>query len=194
MPISSSSGHPIAGGDVTPTEFFVAADGTFRQPRADGLLAGTILPRAQGGTGTASNPATLANKPNDPTASASVTSLMMGLGSAWTITPVSSGKVMIVINGEVTTAVAAVSATVGARYNSGTAPANGAAVTGNAFGSKADYTTTPPGIGLKVPFAFSDILTLTVGTAYWFDLAVATANVADAASVSNLSISAHELW
>lgn len=194
MPVSTSSGRPVASGDVVPTELFVAADGTLRLPRADALLPGTVLPRAQGGTGASVNPATLTNKPNNPTATTSATLVMMGLGSGATITPASGGKVLVIVNGEVTTATGAVSCSVGARYGTSTAPTNGAAVTGTAFGAKADYTTTAAGAAVPVPFAFSEILTLTVGTAYWFDLALSTTNASDAASVTNLSITAAELW
>lgn len=193
MPISISSGHPVAGGDQVPTEFFYAQDGTWRQPRADSLLAGTVLPVANGGTGASVARAYVTNKPNDPAGTTSATLVMMGLGSAWTITPTSTGKTLVIVTGEVTTAVGAVAATVGGRYGTGAAPANAAAVSGTAFGGKADFTTTTAGAGVKAPFAVQEILTLTVGTAYWFDLALATANASDAGSVSNLSISAVEI-
>jgi len=193
MPISSNSGHPVSGGDAVPTEMFLAADGTIRQPRADSLLPGTYVPVANGGTGVGVARAYLANKPNNPTATSSATAVMMGLGSAWTITPTSAGKTLITVVGEATTATAAVSLTVGARYGTGTAPTNGAAVSGTAFGAKADFTITAPSTGVLVPFAFTDILSLTVATAYWFDLALLTSNVSDAASVANLAVSIVEI-
>lgn len=191
MPVSTSSGHPVAGGDIVPTEQFVSADGTLRLPRADALLPGTVLPVVQGGTGRTVAAATLTNKPNDPSATTSATLVMQGLGSGWAITPVSSGKVLVIITGEATTATAASATTVGGRYGTSTAPTNNAAVTGTAFGAKADFTFTPVGTGLKTPFAFNEIISLTAGTAYWFDLALASA--ANAASVSNLAISALEV-
>lgn len=192
MPTSTSSGHPTAGGDQVPTELFIAADGTLRLPRADALLPGTILPVAQGGTGIGVARATLTNKPTDPNATTSATLVMQGLGTGWTITPTASGKVLVTVVGEGTVTTTAVAVTtVGPRYGTGTAPTNGAAVSGTAFGAKADFTFTPVGVGLKTPFAFTEILSLTAGTAYWFDIALSSA--ANPAQVTNLSITAVEL-
>lgn len=193
MPTSTSSGHPVAGGDQVPTEIFIAADGTPRQPRADSLLPGTILPVSQGGTGVAVARATLTNKPTDPNTTVSATLVMMGLGSGWAITPTSTGKILVTIVGQVTTAVGAAAITVGARYGTSTAPTNGAAVTGTVFGAKADWTMTASTAALKLGFAFTEILSLTAATAYWFDIALATANGSDAASATNLSITAVEI-
>jgi hypothetical protein len=195
MPISASSGHPVAGGDTVPADLMLSADGTYRQIDVGHPRPGTILPSVNGGSGRSTTPATpLNNLPNNPSATSSTTKVTMGLGSAWAYIPSSSGYVHVVIVGQLATATAAAAATVGARYGTGGAPTNGTADTGTAFGSKADFTITGTGIGLATPFAFTATLTLTAGTAYWFDVSVSTSNASDAASVSNLSISAYELY
>jgi len=127
--------------------------------------------------------------PNGPTGTASTTLVMSGLGSTWTYTPASSGNLLITIAGSVTTATGAVLATFGARYGTGTAPVNGAAVTGTRFGTVNDQGATPVAAGETVAFAQTAVLSLTPGTAYWFDLALKTSNSSDTASFTTLSIS-----
>lgn len=137
------------------------------------------------------SPAAAANtKPANPASTVSTTLVMMGCAVAYT--PASSGKVAVTVTGQATTATAAVSLTLGGRYGTGGAPANGAAVTGTRFGAAADYAVTPPGIGVGVPFCLTDVLALTPGTAYWLDLALSTSAAADAASLSNLSVTISE--
>lgn len=140
----------------------------------------------------------LVTKPTAPAATTSVTLVMMGLGTNATgtpavITPTGTGLVQVTITAQVTTATAAVSLTYGGRFGTGAAPANGTAVTGTRFGSAGDPTTTPNGISVRVPISFTDIVTLTPGIAAWFDLALATSNAADAASVNNVSVTLVEL-
>lgn len=193
MPTSASSGHPVAGGDSLLQDLVLHGDGTYRMIDVGSPRPGSVLPAANGGSGrTGAN--FLNNVPNDPTATSSITAVMMGLGSAWAFTPNSSGKVHVTITGEVTVGgTGTIQATFGARFGTGTAPTNGAANTGTAFGSKADFTFTPSATGVKSPFSFTGIPTLTVGTAYWFDISLLTANASNAASISNLSITAFEL-
>jgi len=132
-------------------------------------------------------------KPGNPAATASTTLVMMGLGGTCQITPSSTGKVQVILSGEVFTATAAVVATFGGRFGTGAAPVSGAAVTGTRFGSAADLTAQSAVITAGVPFTLPDLLTLTPGTAYWFDLAVKTANAADAADFYALSFLAVEV-
>jgi hypothetical protein len=140
-------------------------------------------------------PASAVSQPSNPASTVSVTLVMMGVGGTCKITPGSSGKVLVTITGELTinTAVAGITATFGCRYGTGTAPTNGAAVSGTRWGAAADYTTQPPVAAVKVPFAFTDLLTLTPATAYWFDIALATSNAADSAAVFFLSFTALEV-
>jgi hypothetical protein len=72
MPISATSGSPKADGDVTITDAFLAADGTFRLPDAGALRPGTTVAVVNGGTGSS-------------TASAARTAL--GLSTSATMTP-----------------------------------------------------------------------------------------------------------
>jgi hypothetical protein len=137
-------------------------------------------------------PVTAQAYPANPTATASLTLVMMGLGSTAKITPGSSGKVEINMTGLVGTNTAAVNMTYGGRFGTGTAPVNGAAVSGTRFGSNADFVTRSTVLGQGIPFCLVDLVTLTPGTAYWFDIALLTAVGADTAFVSTLSFVATE--
>jgi hypothetical protein len=73
-------------------------------------------------------------------------------------------------------------------------PANGTPVSGQRFGGTS-YQTLGPGaaIAAGIGFAVTDIVTFTPGTNHWVDLAVATGNTNDAASVASLSVTLTEL-
>jgi len=142
--------------------------------------------------------ASLVTKPTAPASTVSATLVMMGLGTNATgtpavITPTGTGLVQVTVTADITTATGAAVITYGGRFGTGAAPVNGAAVTGTRFGAAGDPTTTPNAASVRIPIAFTDIVTLTPGTAAWFDLALATANAADAASVNNVSITLVEL-
>jgi hypothetical protein len=119
---------------------------------------------------------------------ASTSLVMMGLGSGWTLTPNRSGKVLVIVSG------AAANSSNGGftyriRYGTGAAPANGAALTGS--GGSVGVTNIPP-VGIAVPFTTQFVVSgLTLGTAYWFDLALAVLG-SGTASVNALTISALE--
>lgn len=114
------------------------------------------------------------SKPAAPTATSSTTLVMGGLGATFSITPKSSGLVSVSIVGQMWTTTAGVQCAVAGRFGTGTAPANGAAASGTAWGSNGTFIVTPPSTAAGVPFAFEDIVTLTPGTTYWFDLAYST--------------------
>jgi hypothetical protein len=123
---------------------------------------------------------------------------MMGMGSTLVYTPQGSGNVEISLTFFGNTAAGTAGVTVGPRYGTGgagSAPANGVAVTGTRFGGAIDpgSHTGGTGSGGGSAFAFTDILALTPGTAYWFDVAILTSNVADAASIVNVSANFKEL-
>lgn len=161
----------------------MAASGTDKK-----LLVGDL------GTLVRSVPANAQSVPApDPAGTVSLTLVMMGLGSSCAITPASSGKVLINITGFGRTQTAAVSFMFGPRFGTGTAPINGAAVTGTRFGMQADATIQSPVAGAYVPFAVTALLTLTPGTAYWFDMALNTSNAADAANLADMSFTALEV-
>lgn len=128
--------------------------------------------------------------PAAPATTVSTSAVMAGLGITFTPVVGGSGKVLILVSGVAGTQTGATICTVSARYSTGTAPANGAAVvgTGTASGSKqcraAAAATTP-----ATPFSFADTVTgLTAGTAYWFDLSYQTASASNAAVLGSLSV------
>jgi hypothetical protein len=70
-----------------------------------------------------------------------------------------------------------------------TAPVNGASPTGTTWGAVGSIVVQSPtagvdGTGWNVK---KRITGLTVGTAYWFDIELATANASDSASVTNVT-------
>jgi len=131
--------------------------------------------------------------PANPASTTSVTLVMMGLGSTCVFTPSGTGKVLVNVSGWYLTQTATVNATIGGRFGTGTAPVNGAAVSGTRFGPIGDpaghaVNTANPG-----GFAITALLSLTAGTAYWFDIALATSAGADAAVLSNIAMTIAEL-
>jgi hypothetical protein len=153
----------------------VAVSGT---PAAGSVLAGTSGTAAQWGAAPA------ASSPGAPATTTSVTQVMMGLAASFTAS--GSGRVLVTCTATVRTQTAQTTVTVGGRFGTGTAPVNGAAVTGTVFGPAADPVIQGSGAGSFTTFAVSDVLVLTPGQANWFDLAIATGNVADAAGAANV--------
>lgn len=132
--------------------------------------------------------------PSDPGSTTSLnTPVMMGLGATCAYTPAGTGLVQVNITGLGATATAAVQFIIGPRFGTGTAPVNGAADTGTRFGTSGDQLIKVPSIGGKTSFGFTAQVQLVTGTAYWFDLALATNTSGDAASVSNISMTITEL-
>lgn len=132
-------------------------------------------------------------KPAAPQATSSATLVMMGLGATVVYTPTATGKVRITCTGTGQTATAVANWTVGGRYGTGTAPNNGDAVTGTRWGAGADKVLRSAATATASDFSLTDLLTLTPGTAYWFDLALDTGNVSDAASLAALSFVLEEV-
>lgn len=138
-------------------------------------------------------PAHSFSTPVSPSATGSTSLVMMGLGGTFTITPASSGTVQATINGQLTTATGVATISYAPRFGTGGAPANGAAVTGTNFGAVGTFTTQAPATNANVPMSITGLVTLTPGTAYWFDLALATSSGADAASFTNPMFTAVEI-
>lgn len=142
--------------------------------------------------GLTSSPAA-SSVPSNPTATSSATLKMMGLAAAFTPTN-AAPQVLVIITGVAATATGAQTVTVGGRYGTGSAPANAAAVTGTRFGAAADPVIGPgAAAGAGIPFTLAAVLNLQPGVAYWFDLAVATGNTSDAASVTAVGVTTAEL-
>jgi hypothetical protein len=111
--------------------------------------------------------------PANPTGTTSSSGKMMGLGAA--VTPQSSGVILFLANGDLLTGAGGKAQL---RYGTGTAPANGAAPAGTAIGGNVEIGSS------VVPFALLGLAAgLSVGTAYWFDIELAsnggTAAIAD---------------
>ena len=99
-------------------------------------------------------------------------SVMMGLGNNAKLTPLYSTRVHVTFQGYASVnAVGTWSAIF--KFGTGTAPTNGAAVTGTTVGAQVNGTSSAA--GFAIPLSMSVVITgLTPSTAYWFDLAFGT--------------------
>lgn len=124
-----------------------------------------------------------------PSLTASLTGVMMGLAGA--ITPVLSGKVRITISGDIANSVSGDGSNVQVRFGTGTAPVNGAALTGTTVGSLVKFIAAAA--GQKVPFCIGATITgLTLNTAIWIDVGLAAVTGGNA-SIADVDITADEL-
>ena len=127
-------------------------------------------------------------QPADPTGTANTTGLMMGL--AGTITPAQTGRVLIVISGDVQNNTISDGAKFQIRYGTGSAPANAAALTGTTAGALVNMLGAAA--AQRVPFSLNAVVTgLTPGTAYWIDVGLA-AVTGGTAAIKNVSVSVIE--
>lgn len=142
--------------------------------------------------------------PSNPSATTSATYVMQGLGvagaNAFTITPQATGRVFVLVEGDMT-GINTATVTAQLSFGTGAAPANNAAVTGTQVGSQP--TLTPITGILSTPFVLFWIVTglavptLSVSgvtgapTPVWLDVALKSSS--GAASVSNLTCVAYEL-
>lgn len=111
--------------------------------------------------------AILQASPADKSGTASLTQVMLGNGSSCTITPTTSGRLLITLQGASTNSITG-NVNVQIRYGTGAAPSNGAAATGTAIGSI--MVSTIPNINYRVPMTLTAIATgLSIGTTYWID-------------------------
>lgn len=135
-------------------------------------------------------PALAQSSPADPTGTTSLTGVMMGL--AGSITPTMTGRIRVVVCGTIFNANAiGDGANVQIRTGTGSAPANGDALTGTTAGGLSKYIA--PTTACKVPFAVSAIVSgLTLNVARWIDVGLA-ATTAGTATITDLSVSAHEV-
>lgn len=137
-------------------------------PSAGVLTNATGLPLTTGVTGTLgpSNGGKPANRYTNFTMTtvftpANASAVMGGFGSSWALTPTTTGKVRITLSGNS----GATATPLLLRYGTGTAPVNGAAVTGTSIpaneivpGNAAFWSVTV------------EVTGLTLTTAYWFDI------------------------
>jgi hypothetical protein len=127
---------------------------------------------------------TLQSTALNPVSSTTPAGVMMGVGSTCTLTPTYSTRMRIEFNGNISNSASSSSNTIQVRFGTGSAPANGAALTGTVVGST--YNNQTQTTGVFTPFATSAILTgLTPGTAVWFDISVGpSAGTGTASSVT----------
>jgi hypothetical protein len=118
--------------------------------------------------------------------------VMAGLPGS--ITPSTTGRVMFIVSGYMTSSSAgAFAAVIGMRYGTGSAPSHGAAPTGTlipncpaAFGHSASAN-------YAVPFSLAVIITgLTVGTTYWLDVQYGSSAAGSTAKLNTVSLCAIE--
>lgn len=123
--------------------------------------------------------------PSNPTGTTSTTYVMMGLGSGITLKPSHTGRIRISLNANLANSTAGDGSTIQLVYGTGTAPANGVAAVGTAFGNT--YTRT-----LGTANRPSDVSTiwelsgLDINTTYWFDIQL-EAVTGGTASISNIT-------
>jgi hypothetical protein len=132
------------------------------------------------------------SSPGDPTGTTDTTGVMMGL--AGSVTPARSGKVLIIIDGDITNGTASMGGKIQIRYGTGTAPSNGAALTGTGVGGVCNWMNAGSNVNRGI-FSVQYIVSgLSVSTAYWIDLSLArTGATSSTTSIKNITITALEL-
>ena len=118
----------------------------------------------------------------------------MGLGSIATLTPTTTGRLLVIATGGVFSATAGASAdavfTIITR-GTGTAPVNGAALTGTQISATEQYTLN--GTNFVEAFSINAIVTgLSVGVATWFDIALRTGSASITVALLNVNITVIE--
>jgi hypothetical protein len=175
--------------------------GSFAGVADTGTLLLTDEPGLYSNTGTQASPTWTpvniagGNGSNQPTvgaltgpASTSVIT-MQGLGGV--VTPKKSGNLLVMVSGTIqsSSGTAGVGLNYQISYGTGVVPINGAALVGTQVGPTQQYTN-PAAVtaaDVNVPFAIQFLITgLTVGTAYWFDIAAKALSITGA-SFANLS-------
>ena len=126
-----------------------------------------------------------------PTGTTSATAVMMGLGGSATLTPKNSTRVAIMASFQTANSTINDGITCDLRYGTGTAPVNGAAVTGTLLGiSQTRTSLVAADRGGMVLIGIATGLTL--GTAYWMDVS-ALAVTGGTASITGVTLTAHEI-
>lgn len=116
---------------------------------------------------------------------------MMGL--AGSISPMKTGKVLVVISGEYTSDTTAVDTILGLRMGTGAAPGNGDAATGTAMQTNTRIASSAVA---RIPFSINCVVSIAPGTPaipipYWIDLCILN-NAASTVQLFGVSISAIE--
>jgi hypothetical protein len=201
-PASVSRGDIITGQGASPTwsRLAIGAQGKILQAGANEVgYTPYKLPTSVGSSGQQlrSDGTDYVNKttttyqgtPADPSTTNSGTGVMMGL--AGSITPAYSGTIMIIISGDIDNSSNNSGAQTQIRYGTGSAPSNGAALTGTTAGGLVKFSENNSSI--RTPFHLNSIVTgLATGTTYWIDVSLATISGGNA-RLRDISISIVEL-
>ncbi len=143
--------------------------------------------------------------PGNPAAIASATYQMNGLGvagaTAWTITPLITGRILLLAVGDLVENATAQTATVQLSFGTGSAPANAAAVTGTQVGAQVAWVSLTGVLtstfsliafvtGLAVP-GVNSLGATGASVAVWLDIAAKSS--AGNVQLQNLDLTAIEL-
>lgn len=129
---------------------------------------------------------------NPSAGTSSATFVMMGLAIAFT--PKENGSIMVIcaINASINASASTSGTQIQAMFGTGTAPVNGAAVTGTVIGVLGEVTRYAA-TNKNLCFGLNGIVTgLTVGTTYWFDYAVKELGGTGTSTLTNNSYSISE--
>jgi hypothetical protein len=134
------------------------------------------------------------NFTNATTFTATTNTLKMGgYGSSWTATPTRGTKLRITVTGYITANSSTNTALFNLRYGTGTAPAQGDAVTGSG-GTTTDYLATPNAANSFIPFVMQYEATgLTLSTVYWFDVTMRS-SPSNTATMTPISVVIEEVF
>lgn len=204
--VNASSGNTLIAGSVTISPFSVA--GVVTNNSSGVLASATALPNGTTATTqsaadnstkvattayvdrAAGTRATSQSTPVDPTGTTNTTGLMMGL--AGSITPSLTGNILFMFSGTAKQSSANDGVKITIRYGTGSAPANAAAASGTAA-SAILTTANTPGTNSQYPYAIQGRATgLTLSTAYWYDIQLASAS-GGTASIGTNTLTAMEV-
>ncbi len=152
---AASTGFTIQGANVTWTGAGITA--------GNGITIGGSWPTQ---SVTYKTPASSMTSVSAPGATSSATLVMMGL--AGSITPTNTGTVLVTIFGSMQNTAVGGQCAIRLRHGSGSAPANGAALTGTVVGSP--QTLTMDSSATPHPFSLTVVISgLALSTARWLD-------------------------
>jgi len=149
------------------------------------------------GTISCVTPAATQSSSAAPTAPASTSAFKMQ-GLAGSITPTHSGTVTITISGTIQNAVTTVNSGIKIQisHGTGTAPSNAGTLAGTQDGQIQTYTLSVAATAaadVNTPFSITALVTgLTVGTAYWIDLAAESVTTTSSGKLAAVNIVAVE--
>ena len=126
----------------------------------------------------------------NPSATTSTTTVMAGLAGA--ITPRTTGNIFVTIPGQLQNVNGNVTVSVQGFYGTGTAPSNGAAQTGTAFGGVMAPIAANSGAKALTFTCIGMISALSTNVTYWLDVGF-SANNSGTATLTQVSISAFEI-